>query len=78
MLYRDPRPVTPQYPAGWSYRCEQYVVNHPLKSEAKVTVQDWFDADRTRLENLHAVHYYPRNYVDDARRLRAAGRVIGP
>lgn len=76
ILYRDPCPVDPWHPAGWKSRCEKYIVNRPLKSEAEDIVAGWFAADRTRLKNLDEVHYYPRNYVDDARRLRAAGRVI--
>lgn len=76
--YRDSCPVTDRTPRGWRHRLERYVVNRPLKSEVDIIVAAWFAADRTRLIDLRCVNYYPRNYVDEARELRAAGRVIGP
>lgn len=76
IFYRDPCPVDQWHPGGWESRCEKYIVNKGLKSEAEDVVAGWFAADRSRLANLDEVYYYPRNYVDDARRLRAAGRVI--
>lgn len=78
MQYRDPCPVSALHPAGWEHRCERYVVETPLKSTASDAVERWLDADPSRRENLHAVNYYPRNYVDMARSLRASGRVIRP
>lgn len=74
--YRDPRPVSLEYPAGWKYRCEKYIVNQPLKSEAEAIVGRWLDEHWLRSAHLHEICYYPRNYADDARQLRAAGRVI--
>lgn len=76
MLYRDPCPVTEATPAGWTHRQEQYVVNEPLKSEAEVIVKRWLEAHPSHAVNLSEVNYYPRNYIDSARYLRAAGRVI--
>lgn len=76
MLYRDPAPVSPEHPAGWTHRCEKYVVGCPLKSGAETLVAAWLDADPARREHLHVVRYYPRNYVDMARQLRAEGREI--
>ena len=76
MLYRDPVPASDMHPAGWRHRCEKYVVESPFKSEAAALVASWLDADPARREYLHAVHYYPRNYVAMARQLRTEGRVI--
>ncbi len=76
MQYRDQVPVSAEHPAGWSSRCERYVVYEPLKSDAEKTVEAWLDADLSRRQDLHAVHYYPRNYVDMAYSLRLQGRVI--
>ncbi len=78
ILYRDPCPVTADHPAGWEHRVEKYVVDTPLKSEAQEIVERWLDDFPSQRENLHKVHYYPRNYVDMADDLRARGRVISP
>lgn len=76
LLYRNPRPVTAEHPAGWAHRAEMYIVDTPLKSEAQEIIEHWLDDDETRRRNLHKIHYYPRNYVDIADDLRARGRVI--
>jgi len=76
MLYRDPKPVSPQYPAGFKSRSEAWVVPVGLKSHALVAVARWFAEDQSRGRNLHEVHFYPRNYADQYRALTAAGRVI--
>lgn len=74
--YRDPVPVSESHPGGWMSRCERWLAETGLKSEAAVLVDVWLDAHPERGEHLHSVNYYPRNYVDMARQLRAAGRVI--
>lgn len=77
ILYRDPCPVSPTHPGGWSSRCEKYVVDTPLKSEAKIIVGKWLNQSPILLKkNLHEIHYYPRTYVDQERALRAQGRII--
>lgn len=75
-LYRDPQPVSERHPAGWSSRLEKYVVLTGLKSRAQEIVGEWLVQELSRSVNLHDVHYYPRNYVDDYRQLVTAGRVI--
>ncbi len=77
MYYRDPEPVSAAHPSGWSHRCEKYVVYEPLKSDAERLVESWLNGDPSRRENLYAVHYYPRNYVDIEHDLRLRGRIIG-
>jgi hypothetical protein len=76
MHYRDPRPVSERHPAGWTSRCEKYVVYAPLKSEAERIVGAWLANDPERGRHLNSIDYYPRNYVNQARELSAAGRVI--
>lgn len=71
-LYRDPKPITPQYPAGWKSRCEQFVVMSGLKSAAKVPAMLYADDHWGTPEELHL---YPRTYVQLARHLVSVGRV---
>jgi hypothetical protein len=74
--YRDPRPVSERHPAGWTARCERYVVYAPLKSEAERIVGAWLNGNPEQARHLDDISYYPRNYVDMERALRADGRVI--
>lgn len=77
IIYHDPCDVTDATPMGWKSRVEKYVVETGLKSEAESIVGSWLSCEPlTRIKHLYEIHYYPRNYVDQADQLRCDGRVI--
>lgn len=71
--YRDPKPVTAQYPMGWKSRCEQFVVMTPFKREARAPALAYATE---RWGEPHEIHLYPRNYVQLAGHLISVGRVV--
>jgi hypothetical protein len=76
LFFHDPVKRSGRHPMGWAHREEKYVIEVGTKKEAEAIFGRWVRADPERGSNLHAAHYYPRNYVADFRTLKAAGRVI--
>jgi hypothetical protein len=72
-FYRDPKPVTPQYPMGWKTREEKVLVMTPFVKQARPLARVYFDA---KFGTPREIHCYPRNYIDDARRLISEGKVV--
>lgn len=73
-FYRDPCPVSQQHPEGWAHRQEKFVVMSPYVRVARPLAAA-YAVERFGGEP-HELHLYPRTYVDDARALAAAGRVV--
>lgn len=72
-FYRDTVPVSDRHPMGWAHRQEKFLVLSPFVRVARPLAQayaleQWGEPSE--------MHFYPRVYVDDARALAKAGRVV--
>jgi hypothetical protein len=74
--YRRPRPVSERHPAGWEHESHKFVVGSPSVPVARRVGRAYA---AMRWGEPHQVHVYPRNYIQDARQLVAAGECVqGP